>query len=83
MEQQNARADFTFQLKNFQNQKDNILLAEKIKEKTLIKFREGIASSFELSQAENQYLQAQGSYIQATIGLLNSKTRLEKALSKL
>jgi len=83
LEQQNARINYTFQLKNFDNQKENLALAEKVKNKTAIKFKEGVASSFELSQIESQYLTAQGNYIQAVINLLNAKTQFQKAFNKL
>ncbi len=83
LEQQNARNNYSFQLKNFDNQKNNLQLAEKVKQKTLIKFKEGIASSFELSQSESQYLQAQGGYIQAVINLLNAKVQFQKAFNQL
>ncbi len=83
LEQQNARINYKFQLKNFDNQKENLALADRIKSKTLIKFQEGVASSFELAQSETQYLQAQGGYIQAVVNLLNAKVQFQKAFNQL
>lgn len=83
LEQQNARINFTTQLNNFEAQKENLAIAEKVKNKTFIMFQEGIASSFDLSQSESQYFTAQGAYIQAVINLLNSKVQFQKAYNKL
>ncbi len=83
MEQESARNEYKFQLSNFENQKANLSLASKIKEKTLIKFQEGVASSFDVNQSESQFLDAQGGYIKSLIDLLNAKTRLLKAYNRL
>jgi len=83
LDQQNARNNYKFQLKNFDNQKENLELAEKIKHKTLIKFQEGVASSFDVAQSERQYLEAQGSYIQALVNMLNAQVAFQKAFNKL
>lgn len=77
----NAKAEYNNALAQYRNEKSSLALAEKIKQKTAIKYQEGIASSFELTQAETQYLNTQGQYIQATFNLLSSKTRLDKALN--
>ena len=57
-------------------------LAEKIFVKTNQKYKEGLATSFELSQANNQVLQSQGSYVQSLLQLLNAKDQLQKALNQ-
>lgn len=71
----NARADV-------QNQIDNIALAEKIYETTQIKYREGVGSSVEMSQAQQELYQAQQQYINSLYDLLIAKVDLEKALGK-
>ncbi len=58
--------------------KKNLELAEKIKNKTDIKFSEGVSSSMDLTQAQNQYLSAQGNYINSLFKLLNAKANLQK-----
>lgn len=83
LEQQNARDNFKFQLKNLDNQKENLALSEKVKSKTLIKFKEGVASSFQLAQSESQFLLAQAGYIQAVINTLNAQIQFQKAFNKL
>jgi outer membrane protein TolC len=81
LEMLNARAEYNNALAVYQNETQSLKLAEKIKDKTTIKYQEGISSSFELTQAENQYLTTQGQYIQATFSLLSSKNKLDKALN--
>lgn len=77
----NAKTTYNNALAIYQNQTQSLRLAEKIKDKTTIKYQEGISTSFELTQAENQYLTTQGQYIQATFNLLTAKNQLDKALN--
>jgi len=56
--------------------------AEKIYQKTEIKYREGISTSLELSQTYNQFLTAQIDYLTSILDLLNKKSELEKELTK-
>ena len=79
----NAQTSFKFQLNNYNNAKDNFALAENIHTKTQIKYKEGVASSFDLAQAQEQYLKVQGSFIDASINLLNAKIELRKSLNNL
>jgi outer membrane protein TolC len=58
-------------------------LSEKILEKSKIKFKNGLTSSTELSQLENQYLQAYGSYVASVMQLLQADLKLKKAMGKL
>ena len=78
---QTARSDYAFSLKNFDNEKANLDLATKIYKNTEIKYKEGVASSFDLNQSNNQLLTTQGNYISAMLQLMNSKAALDKALN--
>ena len=51
-------------------------------EKNEIKFKEGIASSFELRQAQNQLYSIQNEYLEATLKLIENKINLEILLNK-
>lgn len=75
-----ARSDFLFALENYRNALKNRRLTEKIRDRTRIKFVEGINSSLDLSQAETQYIRSQQDYIEALQGLINAKENLEQAL---
>ncbi len=74
-----ARITYNNALDKFLAEKDNLGLSDKIYQKTLIKFREGIASSTELTQNYNQYLTSQTTYFNTLFELLNARIMLDKA----
>jgi outer membrane protein TolC len=55
-------------------------LAKEVYDDTLEKYREGVATSLELTQAHNQYLTSERDYLQAVTDLFNSNTELKKIL---
>jgi outer membrane protein TolC len=75
-----AKSDYEFSLENYQNQKKNLELAERIENKNQIKFFEGIASSFELSEAQRQLYQAQQDFLQSMLDVITAKVELENLL---
>ncbi len=60
--------------------KKNLALGRSIFERTSIKFNEGMASSFELTQEHGNYLTAQQNHIQRIIALLQARADMRKAL---
>lgn len=64
------------------NAKKNEELAQKIYNTTKAKYQEGIGSSFELLQAEQDLYRAQGEYQQALFSYLQAKADLKEALGK-
>ncbi|MFW6139770.1 MAG: TolC family protein [Acidobacteriota bacterium] len=63
---------------NYLNMKDNMELSEKIYNKTLEKYKEGVSSSMELIQAHDKYLNSQSQYVQALSELLSAKNQLDR-----
>ena len=63
---------------NYLNTKENMGLAGKVYDVTLIKYDEGVASSMDLTQAHDKYLMAQSEFIQALSGLLTAKNKLDR-----
>jgi len=63
---------------NYINVKDNMELSKKVYDKTLIKYQEGMASSTDLTQANDRHLAVQASYIQALSELLGAKNALDR-----
>ena len=61
----------------------NFNLSKKIYDRTLIKYSVGSATSFELSQAQGQYLKTQSEFFSAILELLNAKTKIDKITNKL
>lgn len=83
LEQAQAQANYRFAIENYQNASKNLNLAERIEHKNQIKFKEGLASSFELRQAQVQLYSAQQNYYQAMLQVINSKAALETVLNKI
>jgi outer membrane protein TolC len=76
-----ARSDYILSIETYRTSKENLSLAERIENKNEIKYSEGIASSFDLRQAQTQLYSAQSEYLQAMIDLINKKTALENILN--
>lgn len=75
-----ARNDYEFSLENYAMQGKNLELAERIEMKNQTKFFEGLASSFELNEAQRQLYTAQQDYLQAMLDVINAKVELENLL---
>lgn len=82
LDYQRSLDNYKQSLDNYKNQKRNLSLSRNIRDKTLRKYQEGINSSLELTQAENQLLETQQSYLDAMQNLLNAKEELENALGQ-
>lgn len=65
-----------------ETEKKSLTLSENIYNKTIIKYKEGISSSMDLTMAQNQYLSTQGNYLSAMVELLNAKAELDKILGE-
>ncbi len=78
---ENAKSEYTYAVQNYQTTESNMKLAESIYQKTKIKYQEGISSSLELTQANNQLIESQGNFINASLQLINAKANLDQALN--
>ncbi|OWY25413.1 TolC family protein [Sphingobacteriales bacterium UPWRP_1] len=67
-------------LEQLKSQQEAIALAQKIYDVSLVKYKEGVGSSFELTDAESKLFQNQGLYLQALYNLLIAQTDLRKAM---
>ena len=77
-----VKADFNNAYLIYMNRKMSVGNAEKIYQKTEIKYREGLSNSLDLSQTYNQFLNAQITYLTSILDLLIKKADLEKELTK-
>lgn len=80
LEIESAKSNYRYSLENYQAQQENLQLAERIENKNQIKFFEGLASSFELSEAQRQLYAAQQSLLEAMLEVINAKVELENIL---
>jgi len=79
----NARLQYRNAKATVESRERSLQLAEKIFEKTQIKFKEGVGSSIELTQAESALFNEQSNYINALYDLLSAKVDLDIALGNL
>ena len=76
----NAKITYQNSLKTLSSREDNLTLAESIYDTTKIKYKEGVGSSVELTQAEQALYQSQANLLQAKYDVLNAKINLKSAL---
>jgi outer membrane protein TolC len=81
MEFETALSTYQTAFNNFNTSSETINLSKKVYDKAVIKFHEGISSSFELSQIQNQYLNAESGYYASVLTLLSAKAKLDRILS--
>jgi outer membrane protein TolC len=83
MQEKQLRYNLTSAIESYESQKANMELAQKIYDKTELKFTQGVASSFDLIQANSNLLQAQNSYVSASMELLQARLKLDKLMNKI
>ncbi|NIJ44424.1 outer membrane protein TolC [Wenyingzhuangia heitensis] len=73
----NASIELELAINTLKNKEKNLKLAERIEDKNNTKYTEGIASSFDLRQAQIQLYSSQQEYLQAMVNVINKKAELE------
>jgi outer membrane protein TolC len=76
-----AKSEYQLSIENYSTAQRNVGLAGRIEKKQRIKFFEGISSSFDLLQAQNQLYAQQQNYIQSMLDVIAKKATLENALN--
>jgi len=72
------QSDLKLKLERFQNQKKSAELSDDIYQRTLEKYKQGMASSMDLMTSQNQYLSNLTNYYQTIYDVLGAKSKLEK-----
>jgi len=83
LEYGNARTQYLNALNTLEARKKSLALAEKIYQTSQIKFKQGLGSSVEITQAERDLYQAQANVLESQYQLILAKTDLDKALGKI
>jgi outer membrane protein TolC len=78
---QNAKSDYEYSIEQYNSSKESLGLAERIELKQQIKFKEGLSSSFDFTDAQRQLYASQQSYLQTMVDVINKKAALEKVIS--
>ena len=79
---ESSKSDYEFSIKEYATSKSNLRLADKIEGKQQIKFKEGLSTSFEFTEAQRQLYSAQQNLLQSMINVINKKTALDKVTNK-
>ena len=82
LQYQQAKTDYEFSIEQYGASKSNLKLAERIEAKQQVKFKEGLSTSFEFTEAQRQLYTAQQNYLQAMIDVMNKKATLDKLTNK-
>jgi outer membrane protein len=81
LEFETARSSYQTAFSNFTTNKESMLLSKKVYDKTVIKYKEGVSTSFELTQNQAQFLTAESNYYNSVLSLLNDQAKLDRILS--
>lgn len=79
---ESAKSDYILAIEEYGTSKENLALAERIEGKNQIKYTEGLATSFELRQAQTQLYATQQEYLRSMVNVINRKTALEIVLNQ-
>jgi outer membrane protein TolC len=77
-----ARKQYLNAQERVANQEKNLALAQRIYDTTQTKYKAGVGSSFEITQAESGLYSAQQGLMQARYDLLTAKVAIKKSLGQ-
>jgi outer membrane protein TolC len=83
MQERQLRYDLQSAFENYKTQKDNVEVAKSLYENFANKYQQGMISSLDLTQANNNYLQAEGDYLSSVLKLLQARLALKKLYDSL
>jgi outer membrane protein len=83
MQEKELRFNLQSAWEQYNLQKENVELASRVLQSFKNKYNQGVASSLELTQANNNYLAAQNNYLSALMNLLRTKVAFDKLINNL
>lgn len=78
LEYQQTVSEYKNAFSTYTLQTENLNLSKKIFDRTIIKFKNGLATSMEINTAQSQYLANMGQYYGAVINMVNARYKIEK-----
>ncbi len=81
LELNTAKNNYRFAIEIYNDNKKNLDLSERVEKKNQIKFLEGLATSFDLRNAQIQLYTAQQNYFEAMLRVITTKADLETVLN--
>jgi len=82
LEYTTASIEYNSSIQRVSQSESNLKLAKSILAKEEIKFREGVTGSFNITQRNQQVIDAHGQYITAVLNMLKAKNKLDKCLQR-
>jgi len=83
LQEKQLRFNLLSAYEQFKTQRDNIAIAGRVLTSVQNKYNQGIASSLELTQANDNYLTSQSNYLNAVANLLQTKVAFDKLMNRL
>ncbi len=83
IQERQLRYNLNNALEQFESQKRNVEVAQRVYRNMRTKFEHGVASSLDLTTANNNYLQAENSYIASLMQLLQAQVEMDKLLNSI
>jgi outer membrane protein TolC len=83
IQEKQFRFNLRTSIEQYESQKQNVEVSRRVYDNINLKYQQGLVSSLDLTTANNNYLQAESSYINALLGLLNAQLELDKLLNNL
>lgn len=83
MQEKQLRYNLQSAWEQYNLQKDNVELASRVFQSFKNKYSQGVASSLDLTQANNNYLTAQNNYLTSLMNLLQTKVSFDKLMNLL
>lgn len=83
LQEEQLQFDLNSAIENYEAQKNNVELAKRVYKTFENKFQQGMSSSLDLTNSNNNYLQAESNYIQAVLSLLQAKIAIDKLYNQL
>jgi outer membrane protein TolC len=83
MQEKQLRYNLLNANEQFKSQKANVEIAARVLKSFQNKYNQGMASSLDLTQANNNYLTAQNNYISALMTLLQTRVAFDKLMNNL
>jgi len=77
-----SQSNYLNAISNYNHEQNNVILSKKIYDKTLAKYREGLVSSMELSEAGTDYLETSTNLSQSIYNLLINNLNYQRSLGK-
>lgn len=83
MQEKQLRYNLIRSAEQYKNQKENVEIAGRVYVSINNKYDQGLASSLELTQANDNFLSAQNAYYSAIVNLLQSKLSFDKLMNNI